>query len=47
MTGAGGVGFTRGDAKAINSVAEIDTMQKGATVSQRLAALKQEAGKAA
>lgn len=47
MTGAGGVGFTRGDAEAINRVAEIDTLQKGATVAQRLAALKQEAGKAA
>lgn len=47
MTGAGGVGFTRGDAKAINSVAEIETLQKGATVAERLAALKQETGKAA
>ena len=42
MTGAGGTGFTRGDAQAINRVAEIDTLQKGATVAQRLAALKQE-----
>ena len=40
MTGAGGVGFSRGDADAINRVAEIDTLQKGATVAQRLAALK-------
>lgn len=40
MTGAGGVGFSRGDAYAINRVAEIDTLQKGATVAQRLAALK-------
>jgi phage shock protein A len=40
MTGAGGVGFSRGDANAINRVAEIDTLQKGATVAQRLAALK-------
>lgn len=40
MTGAGGVGFTRGDADAINRVAEIDTLQKSATVAQRLAALK-------
>lgn len=40
MTGAGGVGFPRGDANAINRVAEIDTLQKGATVAQRLAALK-------
>lgn len=47
MTGAGGVGFSRGDAKAINSVAEIDTLQKKATVAERLAALKQDAGKAA
>ena len=47
MTGAGGVGFTRSDAKAINSVAEIDTMVKTASVAERLAALKLEAGKAA
>lgn len=47
MTGAGGVGFTRGDAKAINSVAEIETMQKSATVAERLAALKLESGRAA
>jgi phage shock protein A len=47
MTGAGGVGFTRGDAKAINSVAEIQTMQKSATVADRLAALKREGGLAA
>jgi phage shock protein A len=47
MTGAGGVGFTRGDAKAINSVAEIETMQKSATVAERLAALKRESGRAA
>jgi phage shock protein A len=47
MTGAGGIGFTRGDAKSINSVAEIDTMQKSATVAQRLAALKQDAAEAA
>ncbi len=47
MTGAGGLGFTRGDAKAINSVAEIDTLQKTATVAQRLAALKQDVAKAA
>jgi phage shock protein A len=40
MTGAGGVGFTRADAHTINSVAEIDGMQKGATVAERLAALK-------
>ena len=42
MTGAGGTGFTRGDAEAINRVAEIDTLQKGATVAERLAALKQD-----
>jgi phage shock protein A len=47
MTGAGGVGFTRGDAKAINSVAEIETLQKGSTVADRLAALKSESGLAA
>ncbi|WP_201781271.1 PspA/IM30 family protein [Sphingomonas sp. Leaf357] len=41
MTGAGGVGFARGDVGALNSVAEIDAMQKSATVAQRLAALKQ------
>lgn len=47
MTGAGGVEFSRSDAKAINAVAELDTMQKGATVAERLAALKQESGEAA
>lgn len=47
MGGAGGVGFQRGDADAINRVAEIDTLQKNATVAQRLAALKQAAPKAA
>ncbi|MFK4005126.1 PspA/IM30 family protein [Qipengyuania sp. NPDC077563] len=47
MTGAGGIEFSRSDAKAINAVAELDTMQKGATVAERLAALKQESGKAA
>jgi phage shock protein A len=40
MTGAGGVGFTRADADTINRVAEIDGMQKGASVAERLAALK-------
>ncbi len=40
LTGAGGVGFTRGDAQAINRVAEIDTLQKRATVAERLNALK-------
>ncbi len=47
MKGAGGVGFTRGDADAINQVAEIDTLAKKATVAERLAVLKQEAAKAA
>lgn len=47
MTGAGGLGFSRGDAAAINSVAEIDTLQKTATVAARLAALKQGITKAA
>ena len=40
LTGAGGVGFTRGDAQTINRVAEIDTLQKRATVAERLNALK-------
>lgn len=40
MTGAGGVGFTRADADTINKVAEIDGMQKGANVAERLAMLK-------
>ena len=40
MAGVGGVGFARGDADTINRVAEIDGMQKSATVAQRLAALK-------
>ncbi len=40
MAGAGGVGFTRSDAATINRVAEIDGMQKTATVAERLAALK-------
>lgn len=43
MTGAGGVGFTKGDAEALNKVAELDTLHKTATVAERLAALKQEA----
>ena len=47
MTGGGGVGFTRGDAKAINQVAEIDTLSKRATVADRLAALKAEHNRAA
>jgi len=40
MAGAGGVGFARADAETINRVAEIDGMQKSATVAERLAALK-------
>jgi phage shock protein A len=40
MTGAGGVGFARADATTINRVAEIDGMQKSATIAERLAALK-------
>lgn len=47
MTGAGGLGFSRGDAAALGSVAEIDTMQRSATVATRLAALKQASGQAA
>jgi phage shock protein A len=47
MTGGGGIGFSRGDAEAINKVAEIDTMSKRATVAERLAALKSEGTKAA
>ncbi|GGE90396.1 PspA/IM30 family protein [Sphingomonas prati] len=46
MAGAGGVGFARGNAKALNGVAELDTLQKSATVSARLAALKQAATQA-
>lgn len=40
MTGAGGVGFTRTDANTINRVAEIDGLQRSATVAERLATLK-------
>ena len=47
MTGAGGIGFSRGDADAINQIAEIDTLAKKSTVAERLAALKREASKAA
>jgi phage shock protein A len=42
MTGNGGVKFTRGDVEAINRVAEIDGLQKNATVAERLAALRRE-----
>jgi phage shock protein A len=40
MAGAGGVGLARADADTINRVAEIDGMQKSATIAERLAALK-------
>jgi phage shock protein A len=40
MAGAGGVGFTRADGDTINRVAEIDSMQRSATIAERLAALK-------
>jgi phage shock protein A len=40
MAGAGGVGFARADADTINRVAEIDGLQKSATIAERLAALK-------
>jgi phage shock protein A len=40
MAGAGGVSFARADADTINRVAEIDGMQKSATIAERLAALK-------
>jgi len=40
MTGAGGTGFTRADGETINRVAEIDGMQRSATIAERLAALK-------
>jgi phage shock protein A len=40
LAGAGGVGLARADADTINRVAEIDGMQKSATIAQRLAALK-------
>lgn len=40
MAGAGGVGFSRTDGETINRVAEIDSLQKDATVAERLAALK-------
>jgi phage shock protein A len=40
MAGAGGVGFARSEADTINRVAEIDGLQKSATVAERLATLK-------
>ncbi|MEA3027693.1 MAG: hypothetical protein QOF91_2978 [Alphaproteobacteria bacterium] len=40
MAGAGGVGLARADADTINRVAELDGMQKSATIAQRLAVLK-------
>jgi phage shock protein A len=47
MNGAGGVNFTRADAETINAVAELDGLQKSATVADRLAALKASVNKAA
>lgn len=40
MGGAGGVNFSRTDADTINKVAELDGLQKSASVASRLAALK-------
>lgn len=40
MSGVGGVGFKRSDGDVVNRVAEIDTLQKSATIAERLAALK-------
>ena len=40
MAGSDGIGFARADAQAINRVAEIDGLQKSATVAERLASLK-------
>jgi phage shock protein A len=40
MAGAGGVGFVRADADTINRVAELDGLQRSATLAERLAALK-------
>lgn len=40
MAGSDGVGIARADAQTINSVAEIDGLQKSATIAERLAALK-------
>lgn len=47
MQSGGGNGFTPGDAAAINGVAEIDTLQKRATVADRLAMLKSKQASAA
>jgi phage shock protein A len=44
MAGVGGVGFTRADALTINRVAELDGLQRSATVAARMAKLKQAAG---
>jgi phage shock protein A len=44
MAGAGGVGFTRAAADTINRVAEIDGLQKSASITARMAKLKQSAG---
>src|SRR3954452_7532430 len=40
MAGAGGTGSTRADGATINRVAEIDGLQRSATIAERLAALK-------
>jgi phage shock protein A len=40
MAGAGGGGFVRADADTINRVAELDGLQRSATLAERLAALK-------
>ncbi|HMJ92983.1 MAG TPA: PspA/IM30 family protein [Allosphingosinicella sp.] len=47
MGGSGGVNFTRADAETINQVAELDGLQKSASVADRLAALKASVNKAA
>ena len=40
MSGTGVVGFARLEAATINKLAELDVLQKSATVAERLAALK-------
>lgn len=42
MKGAGGIGVTPADAGTIHQVAEIDVLQKRATIATRMAALKAE-----
>lgn len=44
IANAGGDGFSRADGDTIRGVAEIDVMQKRATVTARLSALKQDVG---